>query len=370
MKFSKYYYENFSVDIPFDNSNPRYVLSSGGVDEILTEIVNAKPFTISIGEVKEKQVVEELLYIDVLREKEGKLGLAIPVFIESETDVLKSLSCDVARTISEILIENKDRIEEIISKINNGFSNERNLYHILCGSIFDGKIFEYLEEKSLVTTSKEHKSGLDYLIIFYEQSECLDNYSNKLLCSYNRLISNGSGFVSFGDSDGDRKDFYRYFRLKELNELNKEAKNYIRYEPEELVNKFNQLLVGDEVEENYLEIFEYFNYVKDGKVCVPVYDGDVEAVIDELYYYILDLIGEQLAKALREIELRKELLSVSHGVSVKDISNEIYHLIFGEINELLVKNNMVSRPDWFEGEGRFLKSFETQRILNGDYNKY
>lgn len=363
MKFSKYYYENFSIDTSFDNLNPRYVLALDGVDEILTKIVNADPFTISIEEMKENKIVEKLLYIDVLREKEGKLGLAVPVFIENEIDILKSLSCDVAGIISEILIENKDRIEAIISKIHNGFSNERNLYHILCGSIFDGKIFDFLEEKSLVTTSKEHKSGLDYLIILYEQAERLDNYSKKLLCSYNRLISNDSGFVSFGDSDGVRKDFYRYFRLNELNELKEEEMNYIRYEPEDLVEKFDHLLSGTEVEEEYLQIFEYFNYIRDGEICVPVYDKYVDAVIDELYDCILDMIEEPLVKALRKIEQRKDLLSISHGVSVKDISNEIYHIIFGEINELLVKNNIVAKPEYIAGEGRYLKSFETQLHL-------
>lgn len=34
-------------------------------------------------------------------------------------------------------------------------------------------------------------------------------HSLMLLCSYNRLIANGKGFVSFGDSNGRRNDFYR-----------------------------------------------------------------------------------------------------------------------------------------------------------------
>lgn len=52
------------------------------------------------------------------------------------------------------------------------------------------------------------------------------------------------------------------------------------------------------------------------------------------------------------------LTAVSHGVAVKDIANEIYHLIFGEVNELLVQSGFVSPPPHYPGEGRYFKSFE------------
>ena len=43
---------------------------------------------------------------------------------------------------------------------------------------------------------------------------------------------------------------------------------------------------------------------------------------------------------------------------VRDIANEIYHLIFGETNEILVRSGLVSTPPYYPGEGRYFRSFE------------
>ena len=72
--------------------------------------------------------------------------------------------------------------------MNNGYNPEVNLYHLLCGYIFDGKVFDYLEEERLVTTSCVHKTGLDYLVIIYEDVNSLNEYSDQLLCSYKPVI--------------------------------------------------------------------------------------------------------------------------------------------------------------------------------------
>lgn len=358
MTFDKYYFENFSVDTPFDSSNPRYVMAMDGVDEVLTKVVKAEPYTLSKEQFEDQRLVKALLHVDVLQEKHGKLGLAVPIFVEKETAILQDLSADVAESISRILVDNRDKIDHIICKVQNDYSEERNLYHLLCGSIFDGMIFDFLEETDLVTTSKIHKTGLNYLVVLYQQSELLESYSNRLLCSYNRLIQNGSGFVSFGDSDGDRKDFYRYFRLKELGRLSEEEEAYVDYEPDELVQEFLHLLEGEVPEEAYLRVFEYFGYIENDQPCIPVYDKSVNSIVEELYHFVLELIREPLTEALSKIENRADLLSVAHGVPVKDIANEIYHLIFGEVNELLVKESLVAKPEYHEGEGRYFKSFE------------
>ena len=116
-----------------------------------------------------------------------------------------SIICDSSGNLSVIcfkvilaaeLLARKERIADIISRIDNGFPAERNLYHILCAYIFDGLMFDYLDENKLVTTSRIHNSGLDYLVILYEDSALLNEYSDMLLCSYNRLTVNGKGFVS------------------------------------------------------------------------------------------------------------------------------------------------------------------------------
>ena len=102
--------------------------------------------------------------------------------------------------------------------MNNGYNPEVNLYHLLCGYIFDGKVF-------------------DYLVIIYEDVNSLNEYSDQLLCSYNRLIREGKGFVSFGDSNGKRKDCYRYLRMKELDQLPDEESRYVEYSVKELIDK-------------------------------------------------------------------------------------------------------------------------------------
>ena len=57
-------------------------------------------------------------------------------------------------------------------------------------------MFDYLDENKLVTTSRIHNSGLDYLVILYEDSALLNEYSDMLLCSYNRLTVNGKVALS------------------------------------------------------------------------------------------------------------------------------------------------------------------------------
>lgn len=79
----------------------------------------------------------------------------------------------------------------------------------------------------MITTSIVHGSGLDYLVIIYEDTSILNEYSDLLLCSNNRLTINGNGFVFFGDSNGSRKDLYRYKRQNELNLLSEQEKAVI-----------------------------------------------------------------------------------------------------------------------------------------------
>ena len=221
------YFENFSTDTPFDMKNPRYVLSLDGVDKILEKLVVNRPYSLTIEDFDNAELVKALLYVEVLQQRNGKLGIGVPVFVEKDAEALKELSKCVANSIATELIAHKNQIVSIAQCIDNGYPVERNLYHILCGYIFDGLMFDYLEENDLVTTSCVHASGLDYLVILYEDTASLNEYSDLLLCSYNRLTINGKGFVSFGDSDGSRKDLYRYKRQKELNLLSEQEEKYI-----------------------------------------------------------------------------------------------------------------------------------------------
>ena len=72
----------------------------------------------------------------------------------------------------------------------------------------------------------------------------------------------------------------------------------------------------------------------------------------------MEVVKQPICNALDVMCEENRLLCISHGVEVKDIANEIYHLIFGEVNELLVLSGVVATPLSIPGEGRYLKSFE------------
>lgn len=358
MQFNIYYYENYPIDTPFDMNNPRCVMSMRGIDDVLEKIISNEPYTLTVNDLSDVEIVRALLHIEVLQQKDGKLGMAVPFFTEKDEKILKELSKKSARAIASIMLEQKEQIINIIQGVNNGYEPDVNLYHLLCGYIFDGLMFDYLEKEGLITTSCIHKTGLDYLVIVYEDVSALTEYSNQLLCSYNRLMRNGKGFVSFGDSNGKRKDLYRYMRMKELGELSDKEKMYVKHPITELIANFENVLDGKTVDEEYMEVYEYFGYCKDGKVNVPVYNDYCYEVADRLYSFILKNIRVPLVEALSIMQDEKRLSTISHGVTVKDIANEIYHLIFGEVNELLVQSGLITAPIFVHGEGRYLKSFE------------
>ena len=358
MKFKKYFFENFSSDTPFDMQNPRYVLSLDGVDSILEKLIVNRPYSLTIEDLDNAELVRSLLYVDVLQQKHGKLGVGVPFFVEKDSTVLKELSKRVANSIATELITHKEQIYSIVESIDNGYSAERNLYHILCGDIFDGLMFNYLEEKDLVTRSCVHGSGLDYLVIIYEDTNSLNEYSDMLLCSYNRLTINGKGFVSFGDSNGSRKDLYRYRRQNELNLLSEQEQTYICHSTEDLIENFNRLADGCQVDSAYIAIYEHFDYCQNGKIAVPIYNSYSNEVAHKLYEFVLGIVNNHIINALGAIQNEYRLLAITHEVNVKDIANEIYHLIFGEVNEILVKSGLILEPPYYPGEGRYFKSYE------------
>jgi len=73
-----------------------------------------------------------------------------------------------------------------------------NLYHLLCGAVFDGSLFDYLSKHNQLVTSRFHSSGIDYIITVYEKCPELDSFSNHLLCSYNRFSDGTRALQSFG----------------------------------------------------------------------------------------------------------------------------------------------------------------------------
>ena len=73
MQFNIYYYENYPTDTPFDMNNPRCVMSMRGVDNVLEKITSNEPYTLTVNDLGDTEIVEALLRIEVLQKKEDKL---------------------------------------------------------------------------------------------------------------------------------------------------------------------------------------------------------------------------------------------------------------------------------------------------------
>jgi hypothetical protein len=50
------------------------------------------------------------------------------------------------------------------------------------------------------------------------------------------------------------------------------------------------------------------------------------------------------------------LSAIKHKVDIKEIANELWHQVFGSINEYLVEKNFFERPNYIDGQGRFFQS--------------
>ena len=179
-------------------------------------------------------------------------------------------------------------------------------------------------------------------------------YSNKLLCSYNRLKTHYGVFSSFGDCDGNRNDFYRQFMLQNTHQSDK----IINYSPNELGLAFHSLILGNKISENLISIFNHMGYTKNGIINVPVYSHNDFKVGNEISKIVIDSCSQNLTECLNLLSKEHNLLSIQHNVDIRDIANEIYHLIFGTVNNLLVQHNIVARPEYHPHEGRYLKSYE------------
>ena len=57
------------------------------------------------------------------------------------------------------------------------------------------------------------------------------------------------------------------------------------YPTEVLIDKFDRMARGEDIERSYVEVFERFGYCKDGKIVVPVYNTRSYDIADELYRF-------------------------------------------------------------------------------------
>lgn len=106
---------------------------------------------------------------------------------------------------------------------------------------------------------------------------------------------------------------------------------------------------------NYLLSFGYIRLDSEYyKIAVPVFYPQDRAVIREIHDLLMDMILPVLKQDFQNANIK--ILAINHGVEIKEILNEMWHQVFGNINENLVIKKIIKTPDYFKGEGRYLKA--------------
>lgn len=367
-EFEYFLFENFDADQESNNPyNPRNFLGSE-TDTLLTEVAQLPVNTCSYNECCEKystHIVRKLVDGGVLRPSGIALAFDCPIFLREDAAVLHTEIASKASALVDLLQYSMTEIRECCDKIENGFSVELNLYHILCGMVFDGYFFEYLSSKGAVATSRQHPAGLDYLSVIYEKCEELQSFSDGLLCSYNRFVNAKCSLQSFGDAQGNRLDFYRFFRLMEQGSLTSKFKDAEELmadlggaNKDFLLNEVVSLTETGHCDPAAMGLLELFGYAQDGAICVPVYTPEHKKYIAEIEGIVEKCLGDSMSNTLLELTGSIDITAVKHGVNRLEIANELYHILFGSINEELAERGIVAAPQHIPGEGRYFKCIE------------
>jgi hypothetical protein len=384
----------------YDNYNPEYVCSRESASEILYLIAKNEPFAISRFEIarflniKEEVVantINNLELINAIEVKDNTYMVKFPILLEEDVVEMECYVQNIGEVIGKKIIDMKDTLYEKIAQLRcfKYHSYERILYHIICDKIFDGTAFEFFAERNTFCASKVQPGNRNYIIVAYEDSKLVEKHSNKILCSSNNYRSSGFTFNSFGDLNGLRKDMFRFFRLtqksidnaspfdkvntlynKVLDKMNKE----IAYECGILIrNIMGNVILYSQLSEKemniaqFLKEIEYISIKEDGNITsvdIPVfYDFELPTIIKELSDIVLVSIFPIVKEIFDNFEVNtSNLTPVRHKVDIKETANEVWHQIFGAINEYLVKEGFVATPNNIDGQGRYLRSLTMPEI--------
>ena len=367
-EFEYFLFENFDADVEAGHeNNPRNFLGKK-TDAVLSEIAQQPENTCSYDECCHRygvQLVGQLIDGGVLRRTGMAVVFDCPVFLRKDAAALHAGIAAKAPALANLLERGMPAIRSACAQIDNGFSVEQNLYHILCGMVFDGHFFDYLGDKGALAVSRQHPSGLDYLTVIYEQCNELRKLSDGLLCSYNRLINGKGALQSFGDADGDRFDFYRFFRLLERGNVSGKFRDveallddFGGANKDVLLDEVVSLVQNGQCAPAAAALLERFGYVREGAVCVPVFTTKHQKYIMKIENIVENCLGSAMADTLGSLAESAEITAVRHGVDRLEIANELYHIVFGFLNEELVSRNIVAAPRHIPGEGRYFRCIE------------
>lgn len=368
-RFTYFLFENFDPDRESENpANPRRILNASA-DAVLSRVAEFPPLGCPADGLRREfgSGVDRLIAAGALREEQGRLAFDTPVFLREDVPALEGFFTQAAMPLADRLWDIREALWAAARAVKNGFDPQRNLYHILCGMILDGSFFDALQRREAVAVARVHPSGLDYLSVIYQDDAALSGFSNGLLCSYNRLTDGETSVESFGDGDGDRFDLYRCFRLREqgpLPERFRQAGVLLDRLPrdrerEVLLEGARALLRGKRCGGACLALLELFGYARAGKIAVPVFSQADEAAITAIGALVEERLCDPVEAALKEAAETLPLTSLRHGAPKKEVANELYHILFGGINEAMVRRGLVAAPAKRPGEGRFLSCIQS-----------
>ncbi|MTI48087.1 MAG: hypothetical protein FH761_09610 [Firmicutes bacterium] len=376
---------HFSDCGSFDEYNPIRFYNEEYVPELLYLIANGNRYEFNSFDLSKKlsanhdiikQKLEKTNRLGMTESNRGYYRICFTVFLNKDIEYIKGFSKSVSHSISDIILSNRDKLLDIVKqmKIYGSFDMERILYHLIGDGVFDGVALDYFSDKGLFNISKPQVDNRDYILIGYESSNEIEKFSKKLLCSSNNKVSGKYRFNSFGDGNGNRKDIYRFFRQNQL-AIDKSTDNYKLNQIYNEINEgYNQNLlrkIGERLEkistneyvfDIYTDFMKEIGYVditdkETIEIKVPIFKGNDVKLKSKIENIVLEMIDSEVCSYFNgNNEILNNLTPVKHNVSIKEISNELWHLVFGEINEYLIKKGLFAELEDIQGQGRFLQS--------------
>lgn len=372
--FNMNYFDNEMGKL--DEFNPRFVFSKPNTKEILFLIGSNQPFYFSIKNLQKQINVSDMEFanslklltnISAIKIKNDKIALNFPFFLDKDCKVIKKIILRHIKDSAKFFENELKSFEDVLKNLFPEIDAKISLYHLLCGKIFDGVMFDYLEKKNLLKQSYPKKHDRDFMLIGYQNSSYCNNFNKELFCSFNHARYKKSSLSSFGNAFGNRLDFFRYYKLREVNKtygkFNEIDKILNSYSNEEITK--NCLSLIERIKQNkkvnnnvFFEALKFFKYVDDkGQIIVPVFSEYVNK-FQKFSKLVFKTLGAKIEKELSEITrevINSNISCVKHNVPIDEISNELWHVYFGLLNGRFVQNGFVAEVSHFKGEGKYLK---------------
>lgn len=355
----------------YNTESPEYALEKHGALEYLSQLAQQHVLPQHISD----ETIKLLINTGLLRDDNGMRTLPFPFFLSDDVALINNLMEEPVRELATQISNERDWLYQKISSLSMPFDNEHLLYHLLCDEVFDGTAFEWLA--SQMCTEKVQPSGRCYLPVAFDDSPELEHMSDNILCSSHNLVVNDMVWNSFGDGGRIRHDMYRMVRVvsKNPDKLNSFVGTGHEWFLEDIMSSvaclsdffikvaINKERFASEMDKKMASLLCRLGYLDEkNNPIVPVFSAHARSITEEISNRIMPLAEKYYKNVLLSLRSSKNQLSaIKHNVSEYELGNELWHQLFGRVNEQLALHGLVSAPISKEGEGRYLKSIKLKR---------